>query len=267
MFVRALTFPLAHWRGQIGLLPTLLFTLLGMRLAIAWAGGIRFPVLDLALYGWQVVGSWRALTRSQKDRPDFLVMVAGYAAILATVPVLVLPQLDRLSRSHLTPLAPMAPRPDGVAVMTDHILLAGPLSFDMFEGFRAAMAAHPDLTRVVLDSHGGRVYAARAMAGLIRDRGMHTQVRDICASACTLLFIAGARRSLAPGGRLGFHGYATKSRFRLTDKAEEEARDRATFLAHGVSADFVERMFQVPHDDMWFPERAQLEEAGILPLP
>ncbi|WP_372887101.1 hypothetical protein [Shimia sp.] len=267
MFKRVLGFPLAHWRGRVGLGVTLLFTLLGLRLAIAWAGGIAALWLDAALYLWQVVGSWRALRRHQRDTPDFLVTVAAVAAILTTLPVFVLPQLDRISRDNLAPMVLPEPGPSGVTVAPDHILLAGPVGFEMFEGFKAALAARPELGTVVLASDGGRVYAARAIARLIRDNAMDTRVADTCASACTLLFIAGSRRSLGPGGRLGFHGYSNRGRLGFADAGEEEARDRATFLARGVDAAFVARMFRQPHDQMWFPERAVLQAAGILTEP
>ncbi len=267
MFIQAIAFPLAHWRGQIALMPTLVFSLLGLRLAIAWGGGVSFLLLDIAIYIWQVVGSWRALTRYQCDRPDFLVNVAGYGAMLATIPVLILPQLDRLARDNLAPMTLRDRGPNGVEVMPDHILLTGPVSYDMFDGFQGAISTNPDLKRVELNSNGGRVYAARAIAKLVQDNDLDTFVSGICASACTLVFIAGAHRTLAPEGKLGFHGYLTKSQIKFADETEEEAKDRATFLARGVSQDFVDQMFLVSPEDMWFPDQSQLEMAGVLSPP
>jgi len=267
MISRVLTFPLSHWRGQIALLPTLVFTLLGLRLAIRWSGGINILALDILIYLWQVIGSWRALIGYQRDRPDFLVNVAGHAALLATIPVMILPQLDRIARDNLAPMTLRDRGPNGVEVMPDHILLVGPGSYDMFDGFKAALSSNPDLKRVELDSNGGRVYAARAIAKLVQNNGMHTSVGSLCASACTLIFIAGTQRSLAQDGRLGFHGYLTKSQIKFADETEEEAKDRARFLARGVSEEFVDQMFLVSPDDMWFPDRAQLELAGVLSSP
>jgi hypothetical protein len=56
---------------------------------------------------------------------------------------------------------------------------------------------------IVLESEGGLVAAASYMAQMIHRARLTTIVRGDCASACTIMFYAGARRELS--GRLGFH--------------------------------------------------------------
>jgi hypothetical protein len=73
----------------------------------------------------------------------------------------------------------------------------------------AAIASKADT--VILDSPGGSVNSALEIGRLIRSRGMNTIVtrNNYCVSACGLVWVAGARRFLAPGARVGFHATFT----------------------------------------------------------
>ena len=64
---------------------------------------------------------------------------------------------------------------------------------------------------VVLNSPGGSVNSALEIGRVIRSRGMSTVItqNSYCASACGLIWIAGARRILTPGARVGFHATFT----------------------------------------------------------
>lgn len=264
---QVLSFPLTHWRGQVALAPTLLFTLLGLRFTIAGYGGLRFAGLDIALFVWQVVGSWRALSRYQRNTPDFLVLFAGCVAILASVPALAWPQLDRIAQKNLPPVTVPDLGPTGIAVTPGQVNLAGIIDFVMFDAFKQAISGDQNVKRVVLDSHGGRIFAARAIAKLVRENSLSTHVDGTCASACTLIYIAGTRRSLGAEGRLGFHGYSNESQVQVVSPSEEEAKDRATFLSHGVDPSFVSKMFHASPHDMWFPSRKELLDAGVVTQP
>lgn len=264
MLYRVLLFPIAHWRGEVALWPTLGLTLVGLRLLVAGFGGLGFFALDAGLFLWQVVGAWRALSRHQRDTPDFLGAIAGYTAIAICIPALVWPQLDSIAQKAAPQIKPEIPLDTGVTLRPGIVLLSGDMDYVMFDAFEAALADHSDLRAVVLDSHGGRVFAARAIARLIGENALDTHVDSICASACTLVFVAGQTRSLGPNGRLGFHGYANQSRVQIVNTSDEEARDRAAFLAHGISPEFVGKMFQAAPQDMWFPSPQELQAAGMV---
>ena len=267
MFSRVLHFPIAHWRGEVALWPTLILTLVGLRLLVAGIGGLDFVSLDIGLFVWQAVGALRAISRHQHDTPDFLSAVAGYAAILVCIPALVWPQLDRIAKNNMPAIKDQTHQDTGVTLLPTVAMLSGDIDFVMFDALEDALARHGTVNRVVLDSHGGRVFAARAIARLIREYKLDTHVDGTCASACTLAYISGNTRSLGLSGRLGFHGYASQSNIQVNDASEEEAKDRATFLALGVSATFVEQMFQAAPQDMWFPSAQELREAGVTTKP
>ena len=256
-------FPLAHWRGQIHVFWTFALTLVGLRVVLGWAGGIPYLTLDVGLFVWQVVGAARALGHAQADRPDFLNLIAGWAVILACLPSVIWPQLDRYAAQNAS--APILATPEtGVRLIPTAIALSGPITFEMFAAFEVALAENPQIRQVVLNSEGGRVFAARGLARLIREAGLGTHVDVLCASACTLAFMAGDTRTMTATARLGFHGYRNLSPIKTLDDRAEERVDRDAFLAAGVAPDFVAAMFEPSPDDIWFPPHDTLREAGVL---
>jgi len=142
--------------------------------------------------------------------------------------------------------------------------LRGPIGFDSYQALLKALERDSALTTLVLDSPGGRVPAARGLARLVREGAIRTEVYGTCASACTLVFLAGETRVLHAGARLGFHGYRLISGPPLLDPEEEQARDTAYMIARGVAPAFAARAYATPHSNMWFPTRQDLTAAGVL---
>ncbi|MDE0784142.1 MAG: hypothetical protein OSB34_13295, partial [Planktomarina sp.] len=95
---------------------------------------------------------------------------------------------------------------------------------DSFE-FRKALRNH-DIELIVLSSPGGDVYEGLQTAGIIHDKNLKTYIpkkslygSGNCASACSFMFFAGARRSAE--GDLGVHQF-------YSGKASDEEKIRAT---------------------------------------
>lgn len=67
---------------------------------------------------------------------------------------------------------------------------------------------HPNLKVLELNSGGGALRDIYEFVDIIRSRGIRTNVRRgaRCASACTLLFMAGAERTAHPSAQFMFHG-------------------------------------------------------------
>lgn len=120
------------------------------------------------------------------------------------------------------------------------------------------LEATPDVVRIELDSPGGSIQAGYVLANLIQERGLDTIVRGECASACTLAFAAGAERILTPGAKLGFHSYRFAFWWHTHDPFVEY------FEKRGVDTDFTRRAFDVPFEDVWYPEIEELLAAGIV---
>jgi hypothetical protein len=152
---------------------------------------------------------------------------------------------------------------------------------------RAFLFEHPEIELLELNAEGGFVTAALDMAAVVVDYEIDTVVTGRCESACTLVFLAGANRTLAKGGRLGFHS-ASWSRDSLKDFYEQaqESRgwaDEFAFaswvyeesirdfnkkleykVSRGVDVEFIIRAAYVNNDDIWYPSREELVRYGLL---
>ncbi len=79
--------------------------------------------------------------------------------------------------------------------------IAGSFSWSVPQNLQVALAAAPQVRVVSLNSPGGHVAPAMEVAEIIHSRGLATYVSRFCASACTLVFLGGTQRWLAPGAR------------------------------------------------------------------
>jgi hypothetical protein len=140
---------------------------------------------------------------------------------------------------------------------------AGPIVFGVKRRVGAVLAEHPHVTTLRLTSPGGRVVEARDLSVLIAERGITTVAAGNCASACTVVFMAGRDRVLAPNGLLGFH------RYRSPDDDQQEAEenmaiDRRYFSARGLPEWFIERAFATPNNGMWRPTVDEMKRANVI---
>lgn len=275
----------AHWQGELPARQSLWLNVVALRAALiglAWAllphplpSAVVLGLIgtDMALYLWQVVGLVRhgdARARSFGTTGHF------WAGLLGLVVALFLSLSIWWMLVLHSPLSP--PRPDPLAgrvVPQEKVILTvsgtalhlqGAIPIGLATRVAAQLDAHPQVTTVNLNSPGGQVQAARTLAALVQDRGLDTHVEESCISACTLVFMAGARRSLGTEGRLGFHSYALliPTGHPNIDPGEEMARDLAYLQARGAKPEFLARIPEVAPQDMWFPPRAELARAGIL---
>lgn len=140
---------------------------------------------------------------------------------------------------------------------------AGPIVFGVKHRVRAMLDEHPGVTTLRITSPGGRVVEARDLSALIRARNLATVAVGNCASACTVMFMAGHERLLAPTTTLGFH------RYRSPDNQQREAEDnmaidRDYFRARGIPDWFIERAFTTPNGGMWRPTLEEMKAANVI---
>jgi hypothetical protein len=58
---------------------------------------------------------------------------------------------------------------------------------------------------VLLSSGGGKMLPAIQIGEIIKAKGYTTIVKDYCASACALIWLAGSKRFVSPTARIGLH--------------------------------------------------------------
>ncbi|MBI3196033.1 MAG: hypothetical protein HYZ40_00710 [Rhodospirillales bacterium] len=132
------------------------------------------------------------------------------------------------------------------------------------QAVRRALEQNPKIREVVLAGPGGRMGAGFEISRMIRSRRLATRVDTGCASACTIAFLGGVDRSIAPSAKLGFHrasfpGMSANDMF-------EANRDMKRFLTMnaGVAPDFAQRVLDTLGDSIWVPTPDELLAARVI---
>ena len=145
---------------------------------------------------------------------------------------------------------------------TRRIRLAGEYGDGVADDFEQALRVHADATTVELEGPGGLIDQGMQIAQLIESRKLATVVTESCESACTIAFAGGHQRTLARGGRLGFHDSRGPSV--LFEWFKDTAHEDHFLTEHGYARDFVARTHEVPSYDIWYPTTAELKSAGVV---
>ena len=123
--------------------------------------------------------------------------------------------------------------------------------------------ANPGVRVVHLNSPGGLVGEGRRMMDIIQRHLLITTTDNYCLSACTLAFLGGRERYLAPGAHLGFHSeYSDKISEAQVEDSQHQ--DEVTMISLGIPSDFVEKAFATPKGRIWIPKVGELEDAHVI---
>jgi len=220
-------------------------------------------VMSLIAYLWSAVGIWRSAGHHVARGGR-----AGWASAAKVMLVLgTLSVFGSWSRAHVVdqcvelaqiafgrdpmPKIDVRKAPDGRS-----ILLSGTLGTGSAAVVRSALDAAPDIKLLHLHSSGGRLFEARSIASEVRRRGMDTYVEGLCASACTMVFLAGRDRGATPNARIGFH----RPSFAGSDDNSEAGAEQmvAFYRAAGASSAFIDRVRNTPSASLWYPTRDEL---------
>jgi len=226
--------------------------------AVLCALGSIFAIWQIALIS---VAGWR---RGGGIVP-FLAVAAAAVSVLAIGALLydrAVPALAELwniynGDEELGDLA-ISVSPDGATLNID-----GTYGMGSDQAVRRALEQNPKIREVVLTGPGGRIGAGVEIARMIRNRRLATRVDTACASACTIAFLGGVERSIAPSGKLGFHRASFPGM--SDDDMFEANRDMKRFLlSAGVAAGFAQRVLDTPADSIWVPTPEELLAARVV---
>lgn len=146
---------------------------------------------------------------------------------------------------------------------------------------------NPNVKTLQLNSEGGSVYASKEMAHIIIDFGLDTLASGSCFSSCVRLFLAGQKRQMTLGSKIGFHqthwpAQAIRSYYEnwsgdegwddpfefaswvYEDTQAEVFEDLTYMIGRGVDAAFAVKTKGIRNDDEWYPSRLELIHAGVL---
>lgn len=158
---------------------------------------------------------------------------------------------------------------------------------DDIDILRRYLSEDDTITTLRLYSYGGSVWAGFRMADVIIDFGLDTEVVDDCASACTLMFLAGEGRRMERGARLGFHNWKWSKEaiaayyerrkdvegwddpfdfaaWLYVDTQHETEEVLRYHLERGMDPGFAIELLSEGRDALYYPRRADLEAAGVL---
>jgi hypothetical protein len=277
-----------HWRGHLPLPQTywlngfltnmvigglgLAFVALehtGRSLRLISFGFLLYVLLALIARSWSLVGIWRSAGRhaARGGTPGWgtvarIMVVLGLLVTLGQMPSLALQTkeygLIALGRDPIGPLAAMTLDEKGKTLQ-----LKGPLSAGVADRLEEVLKSAPAARTVVLDSEGGRIFEALRMANLIKARGLDTRVEQHCASACTLILLAGKERSAHKFAQIGFHQPDFPG---LSEEEKNEiiADNRKEYVDAGIGPEFLDRALSTPPTEMWYPTHADMVDAGVL---
>ncbi len=223
---------------------------------------------------WLRVGVWRSAQRRAEQRRRFgpNAFWPRLAQIMVVPPLL----LDAVILYLIVVFAgvyyPIAFEGDPdmpsytVNVLQDGKALSvvGGIKFGLVHDIEAALDDNPAVKTIYLQSPGGRLGASEQVAQLVSARGLDTYVSDHCESACTRIFVAGRKRLLQAGGRLGFHSGRTDADVPSALLSGINNAFAAKYVAAGVDANFMRRAEAVSPQSMWYPTDAELITANVI---
>ncbi len=160
------------------------------------------------------------------------------------------------------------------------VYLIGTLREGSFLKFDAALQDAPKARWLFLASPGGLTIEGRLIAALVRKRGLDTYVEYYCASACTQVFVAGRQRVISKEAALGFHQAAvvdakgrtkgvrlpTTRKLTATTVFGINGNDtlRLAYELAGIDPQFIDKVLQQSHSDMWEPAAPELLTAKVV---
>lgn len=182
-------------------------------------------------------------------------------------------------------------RVDGVSLVYDTETtvegIEAEMTNDDIDRLLMHLRARPEISQLELNSAGGSVYAGNEMARIVIDFGLDTMVSGECSSSCVTVFLAGERRRMLLGSKIGFHqrqwppdamegyydrwrsesGWETPFEFSswvYEDTQSEMYEELIYMIERGVDPLFAIETKRILNTDEWFPSRLELTRAGVL---
>lgn len=266
------------------LLPLPLLVLLGAASAWTrlhstglWAAGLFLLLgwpLALGLIGWGAWGVWRSsrqppLNASTKDRVMAVAAPAAAGAVLVAglglAAVNLGPRVLELAAA-LVGRDPLGSLSAQVSADGRRLQLSGPVALGDAARVTALLAASPQLRLVALQSAGGRLDEALRIAEAVRERGLATRANGPCSDVCPFIFLAGSKRHLLPGARLGFHRVSAGA-FNPPYQALVNRALRHRLIKAGLTPHMATKAVATPPDSLWFPDGDEMAAAGLVSVP
>ncbi len=214
---------------------------------------------------WHWVGVWRSAGHARSAFWGITVRVLtvmAFAVLLADV--------ANRSIPSATEMLNIAFGTDGIPRHRLRILnggkeieVAGGIDFGTVADLKVLLDATPAVETIDLNNIGGRVAEAEKLRDIVLARHLSTYTSTMCASACTVVFVAGQQRYLGADGKLGFHRWSFPG-WTADQNASINAAAERTMVATGVTPAFAAKAFSTAANDLWVPDTATLLAAHVV---
>ncbi|MHC4282740.1 MAG: COG3904 family protein [Planctomycetota bacterium] len=279
-----------HWRGELSLAVSFWINLFLLNIVIflfsellGYSEILENPVTSarvvlvfyafaiLIVYPWQIIGLWRSCNNHiKKSSKCFWPRTAQVLVVLGIICTLVNLNSSWPTYKSLFRLAFVKGEFESYSIKLEKndtlIHLQGGLGFGVSDEVAKLLKKYPEVKGIILDSIGGRIYEGRELAKLISAYDLDTYSLKGCYSAATIAFIAGKKRFIGMEANLAFHQYKMdyEGLDAVADMEEEQAKDLLIFKQQGVKSEFIERLFETSHDDLWYPTVDEMLDAGVI---
>ena len=204
---------------------------------------------------WWTIVMLRCTSRFQRAQSSYLLVLVSLVFGLSVLSVLGKTsyesikdwyQLQQIDRAN-----PLAPIQVSVDPTKGRIMLRGEIGFGSYSALEQTLKTYPGLKWIDIESSGGYVIEALAVAMLIEKNQLNTFSLNKCLGACTVVFASGLQRHLGLEAQLGFlrSGASSIKAGRVWKKLDAEAAEY--YRARGVAEFFIKAAMDAPADKMW----------------
>lgn len=224
-------------------------------------------LFSISLSVWAIAGTWRSSNNhSARGGSEGWANIAKFfmfvSALRLTAQIVGLGPFVAETSQLAVGLDSMGP-PANVAVKGQDLSIVGSISLGTADVVTQALKDNPKVRRVLLSSLGGRLGEAAEISKHIATRQINTVAQGECSSACTMILLAGADRSVAAGTNIGFHGPSYPG-LGIVELNPAESMMADSYRAAGLVDTFVEKALAIDPADMWYPKESELFSAGVL---
>ena len=224
------------------------------------------PIITLIVI-WQTVGIWRSSDRySREESRWFWPAVAKLMVIFG-----VLNLAGEYNKTYIPALRESFQMAEWVSsieweikVLNEgkEVELSGGIKGGISEEFLTVLKAVNSIEVVHVNLYeGGMVDEAMQLNKIIHEYELSTYVSGECVSACTIVYLGGKKRFLNKHARLGFHTYSVPG---VKDEEMNLYESKSFLRKLGIGNNFINRIFNTPSDEMWYPTADELVKANVV---
>ena len=232
-----------------------------------------FIIFHIGVFIWQSIGTLRACDQNIRQyissgwtRTAQFVVLLSFTAVLVwgltlgqSIQRLKIEEQERIVKENTNPTYELI-------IKNQTLEINGLLDQGITRELKKLLTSN-EINSIELNSIGGNIFEARGLAKVIQDNKYSTQVKQVCYSACTTVFIAGAMRTISKKAKLGFHQYkldTNKLLYNNVNTKQEQNKDLEYFLQQNIDESFLQKAFSTPNNKMWFPTQDELIDAGVV---